>query len=104
MFRRKVLAAAVVVMAVMSVPSWGAQFRRITDQQFLEMCEKGDAQGVIEAVKAGADVNAKTSKDWTALMGAALNGRTETVKVLIEAGADVNAKALKATLRLCMPQ
>jgi len=37
-------------------------------------------------------VNAKDKDGWTALIGAAAKGHTDTVKALIDAGADVNAK------------
>jgi ankyrin repeat protein len=40
----------------------------------------------------GADVNAKGSYDWTALMKASFNGHTEIVTMLLDNGADVNAK------------
>ncbi len=93
MLKRKVLVvAAVVVLAVMCVPLWGAQFRRMNDQQFIDMCKDGDTQGVIKAIRAGAEVNAKNKNGWTALMWVAMNGHTEIVNVLIKAGAEVNAK------------
>ncbi len=43
-------------------------------------------------LKAGADVNAKTSNGTTALMLAAQSGNTDAVKILLDHGADVNAK------------
>ncbi len=89
--RKRLSVVAVVVLSVMvAVPLWGAQFRRktISDQHFIDMCKEGDTQGVIEAIKAGANVNAKDQGGWTALMWAADNGYTEIVNALIEAGAD----------------
>ena len=47
---------------------------------------------VKEMLANGADVNAKGVFGRTALMVAAWNGKTDTVKALVEAGADVNAK------------
>ena len=92
---KRLMAVAVVVLSamVLAVPSWGAQFRkRISDQQFLEMCKEGNTQGVIEAIKSGANVNAEYNRDLTALILAAVFGHTEIVKALIQAGADINAK------------
>ena len=96
MFNHKRLMAVAVVVALamaLAVPSWGAKFRKkVTDQQFVEMCKKGDTQGVIKAIKSGAKVNAKDNNGFTALMWAAWSGHTETVNALIKARADVNAK------------
>ncbi|MBN1799180.1 MAG: ankyrin repeat domain-containing protein, partial [Spirochaetales bacterium] len=50
----------------------------------------GDLQKVKEAMKQGADVNAKSDTNRTALFLASGNGHTEVVKLLIETGADVN--------------
>ena len=82
---------SVVLLAVMAVPSWGASFKKFNDQQFVDMCEDGDTQGVIEAIKAGANVNA-IYNGRTALMHAAIYGHTKIVNALIKAGANVNAK------------
>ena len=93
MFNKKLMAVVVLLAVVCAVPSWGAQFRkRISDQQFLEMCKEGNTQGVIEAIKSGANVNAEYNRDLTALILAAVFGHTEIVKALIQAGADINAK------------
>lgn len=43
-------------------------------------------------IKAGADVNAKTTDGWTALMAAANVGSLEAIELLLAAGADVNSK------------
>jgi len=52
-------------------------------------------QGQIGAVKlllaAGADVNAMTRSEWTALYVAALNGHADIVEILLSQGADVAA-------------
>lgn len=93
MLNKKLMAVVVLLAVAFSVPSWGAQFRkRISDSQFIDMCKEGNTQGVIEAIKSGANVNAKDNGDYTALMWAAGKGHTETVNALIKAGADVNAK------------
>ncbi len=51
-----------------------------------------DFEGVKEAVKKGADVNAKGNYKRSVLMMATENGNLEIVKYLVEKGADVNAK------------
>ncbi len=88
---KKLIVVAVVVLSaiVLAVPSWGAKFRKkINDEQFVEMCKKGDTKGVIEAINSGANINAKDYRGYTVLMLAADQGHTETVNALIEAGAD----------------
>ena len=50
-----------------------------------------DAVNVINAlIQAGADVNAKSNGDWTALMRAARENTADVVNTLIKAGADIN--------------
>ena len=51
----------------------------------------GNKETVKKLLKEGADVNAKNSDGYTALILASSNGRTEIVKMLLEKGADVNA-------------
>lgn len=92
MVNKKLMAVVVLLSVMCAAPLWGAQFRKVSDQQFIDMCQEGNTQGVIEAIKSGANVNAKDNGDYTALMRAAWNGNTETVNALIKAGADVNAK------------
>ena len=53
---------------------------------------RGQTEVVKMLLEKGADVNAKNTKGWTALMIASLRGQTEVVKNLLEKGADVNAK------------
>jgi ankyrin repeat protein len=52
----------------------------------------GDTAGITAALAKGADVNAKSRYDVTALIFAAGSGRLEAVKLLISRGADVNAQ------------
>ena len=49
----------------------------ITDEQFMALCGVGNTQEAVEAVKVGANVNAKDNNGFTALMWAAYNGRAE---------------------------
>lgn len=96
MFNSKRLVVVVLLVAVLgaALPSWGASFKnkRISDQQFLDMCRDGDTQGVINAISSGANVNAKDNYGWTALMRAARDGYTEIVNALLKADANANAK------------
>jgi outer membrane protein assembly factor BamB len=52
----------------------------------------GDTAGITAALAKGADVNAKSRYDVTALIFAAGSGRLDAVKLLISRGADVNAQ------------
>jgi ankyrin repeat protein len=60
----------------------------------LEYCAVvGDLRGVVAALAAGSDVNARAADGYTALHGAAENGRLEIVRLLVERGADLAARA-----------
>ena len=52
----------------------------------------GNREAVKKLLKEGADVNAKNSDGYTALILASSNGRTEIVAMLLDAGANVNAR------------
>ena len=66
--------------------------KRFDDKAFLKLCEAGRLQEVENAIKAGANVNAKDQVGWTALMYAgAQNSNPDVITVLIKNGADVNA-------------
>ena len=90
----KFLVVCFFVAFVFLLPAWVAKFKnkRISDQEFLDIVKEGSASKVVEAIKAGADVNAKANNGYTALMAAAGTGHTEIVNAFIKAGADVNAK------------
>ena len=64
----------------------------MSDEEFLELCETGDAVKVAEAIRNGANVNARNNIGSTALIYAAYEGHTETARVLLQNGADVNAR------------
>lgn len=64
------------------------------DEKFLEYCFRGSSKQIINAIKNGANVNAKDEDGVTALMWTVINSNNtlKAVKALIEAGADVNAQ------------
>ena len=76
----------------------------LSDQFFLELCQKGTLRRIQNAINAGANVNAKTSNawrgreaaGWTPLMIAAIYNAhpDEVVTLLIYNGADVNANTV----------
>ncbi|GHV33656.1 hypothetical protein FACS1894187_02510 [Synergistales bacterium] len=61
--------------------------------KFSGLCSKGTLEEIDSAIQSGADVNARTTIGWTALMSAATaNPNVKVIKLLIDNGADVNAK------------
>ena len=63
------------------------------DPDFVKLCAEGSFEEIAEAIKNGANVNAKDSDGDTALIKAAYNNENYGVMTaLIEAGADVHAK------------
>ncbi len=61
-------------------------------EQLWQAARKGDLQAIKDALKQGADVNAKTPYGVTALHFAADKGHAEVVKLLLENKAKVNEK------------
>jgi len=57
-----------------------------------DVANDGSAEDVEFLIKAGVDVDTKTSGGYTPLLIAAGRGRTRIVKMLLDAGADVNAR------------
>jgi ankyrin repeat protein len=65
----------------------------ISDEDFILLCLSGSVRDVEEALKNGANVNAKDNETGiTALMFACLTNTPEVVSLLLKNGADVNAK------------
>ena len=67
------------------------------NDQLVQAAERGNLTDVQDALKGGADVNAKNTNGLTALMMASYCGYTngnyaEVVKLLLDKGADVNIK------------
>ncbi|MBD5437053.1 MAG: hypothetical protein HDR37_00480 [Treponema sp.] len=61
-------------------------------QQIIKAVEDNNATEVTRLIQAGANVNARDSIGYTALMWAANHYAVDAAKALIEAGADMNAK------------
>ena len=60
------------------------------DTKLLNAANNNKLDKVKEALDKGANVNAKTFDDWTALQLVSWNGHAEIVAILLENGADVN--------------
>jgi outer membrane protein assembly factor BamB len=68
-----------------------AQGSQSANEALWQAARDGDVAGITAALAKGADVNAKSRYEVTALIFAAGSGRLEAVKLLIARGADVNA-------------
>jgi outer membrane protein assembly factor BamB len=79
-----ILTVAAIVVAL-------AQGNQAANEALWQAARDGDTAGITAALARGADVNAKSRYDVTALIFAAGSGRLEAVKLLIARGADVNA-------------
>ena len=65
----------------------------ISDSDFLDLCETGTLQQIEEAIKDGANINARNDDQETPLMLAAWsNSDPEVITALVKAGAQVNEK------------
>ena len=64
----------------------------MSDEVFISLCKFGNIAEVEEAIKNGANVNAKKNDGWTVLIYVAWAGYTEIAELLIKHGADVNVK------------
>src|SRR5262249_47325796 len=69
-----------------------AQGSQAANEALWDAARAGDTARITAALNQGADVNAKSRYDVTALFFAASSGRLEAVKLLISRGADVNAQ------------
>ena len=61
----------------------------LSDEDFVNLCEAGDTEKVKEALKLGANVNAKDMDGMTALM---YTESAEVAELLLTRGVDINAK------------
>lgn len=97
---KRVLSAVLIMSVMFALPSWGASFRKMNDEQFWYLCHEGSegvtplmivrTPGAISAlVKAGADVNARNRSGQTPLMFAAqFNTNPEVINALVDGGAE----------------
>src|SRR5688572_14035143 len=69
-----------------------SQGSQSANEALWQAARDGDTAGITAALARGADVNARSRYDVTALFFAATSGRLEAVKLLIARGADVNAQ------------
>jgi outer membrane protein assembly factor BamB len=68
------------------------QGSQAANEALWQAARDGDTAGITTALARGADVNAKSRYEVTALIFAAGSGRLDAVKLLISRGADVNAQ------------
>ena len=68
------------------------QGTQAANEALWQAARDGNTAGITAALAKGADVNAKSRYDVTALIFAAGSGRLDAVKLLISRGADVNAQ------------
>ncbi|MCG5549605.1 ankyrin repeat domain-containing protein [Halorhodospira halochloris] len=66
------------------------------EQRLFEAAEEGDPEDVVDALEAGADVNALDERHWSALMIAAHHNDLAVVETLIQHGANLNLPTAKA--------
>lgn len=71
-----------------------AALKTLKRKKLLDVVERGSANEVLEALDAGADVNAKNALGQTALHVAAARGHHHVVSVLLDRGALVNEAAM----------
>lgn len=58
--------------------------------ELLAAVERGDVQGVVALIRAGADVDTADTRGRTAVTIAAFSGHAEVVRELVDAGADID--------------
>ena len=81
---------AVAIAATIAVAA--GQGTQAANEALWEAARAGDTAAITAALAKGADVNAKSRYDVTALIFAAGSGRLEAVKLLVARGANVNAQ------------
>ena len=86
---RATLTAVLIAAAIAVAAGQGSQ---AANEALWEAARAGDTAAITAALAKGADVNAKSRYDVTALVFAASSGRLEAVKLLVARGANVNAQ------------
>src|SRR6187549_3120112 len=93
--KKSVLKSVFVFLGVAVLSAAGVlagQGPQAANESLWEASRAGDTTRITAALAKGADVNAKSRYDVTALIFAAGSGRLDAVKLLISRGADVNAQ------------
>lgn len=88
--RNTLLLTAIAVLAAAVVTA--AQGSSAANESLWEAARTGDTARIATALAQGADVNAKSRYEMTALIFAADSGKLDAVKLLVARGADVNAQ------------
>ena len=84
--------ALLISCVVLVTTSARAQGSQAANEALWDAARAGDTAKITAALAKGADVNAKSRYDVTALFFAASSGRLDAVKLLVSRGADVNAQ------------
>jgi ankyrin repeat protein len=77
----------------------------MSDADFRELCEKGSAQQIVDAIKDGANVHARDEYRGTPLLIMLMawnNPNPEVITAFVNAGADVNAQSASGATPLIM--
>jgi ankyrin repeat protein len=81
-----------ILICILLVPAYFTKANETDNQRLLLAASDGVITEVNTALNDGADVNAKSNEDISALTLATLNDHTDIVKLLLDKGADVNGK------------
>ena len=80
--------------------SIGNAFEENCDDKFVKNAALGNNMRIMERLNKGSSINSKNYNGQTALIEAALNGKIDTVNLLIKKGADLNQRGKSARTAL----
>jgi ankyrin repeat protein len=80
--------------------SIGNAFEENCDDKFVKNAALGNDMKLMERLNKGSNINSKNYNGQTALIEAALNGKIDTVNLLIKKGADLNQRGKNARTAL----
>ncbi|GAA1544759.1 ankyrin repeat domain-containing protein [Actinomadura kijaniata] len=92
MIDRRTVLGAPVALALSACAAPDRKGGRVGDGDLLRAAAEGDAAGVREALRAGADVGARDGRGRTPLLLASLGDHVEAAAALVRAGADPDAQ------------
>jgi len=102
---RKTVAGGVLalILVLLGVLGWRLYLRAVEPGLFLRAAADGDTARVRALLDHGVNVNHRDEVGMTALQSAAMNGRTNTVRLLLQRGADPKGydQALRAAALNC---